>query len=155
MFDKLKKVLFLEKIPGIVCAMACLASALAGFTVGYIFLVPGEPLVVYGDTAAVYQPGVPYLAAVPELNAPLPELNQEPVHNNFTAEDPVASHLYIVTILGGYIAIYHAEAYGGGLKEVTSTAIGALAPEEQERLAEGIKIYTEEALAMILQDYGS
>ena len=151
---KIKRALVSEKIPGIVCAMACITSVILGFTIGYVISGPGEILYAYDDTTTVYQPGMPYLATMPEFNDLLVE-SQVPEYDNPVVVGPVATHLYVVTILGDYIAIYHAEEYGGGLKEVTSTSIGALAPEELERLAVGIKIYSEEALAMILQDYGS
>jgi len=156
MFNKIRKALVSEKIPAVVCAMACLVSVLMGFTIGYLFVYPSEPLLAYGDTATVYKSGTPHMATVYEFANPpaqYPEtVYEEPV---LESEDPVASHIYVVTIWGGYIAIYHAQGYGGGLIEVTSTAVGMLAPEELERLAEGIKIYSDEDLARILQDYGS
>jgi len=156
MLYKVKNALISERIPGIVCAMACITSVILGFTIGHIVSGSGENLLAYDDAAAVYQPGTPYLAAMPEFDD-LPMIGQAPTpeYDNPVMDSPVAAHLYVVTILGEYIAIYHAEEYGGGLKEVTSTSVGALAPEEIERLATGIKIYSDEALAMILQDYGS
>jgi len=154
MLGKIKNALFIEKIPAIVCAIACLTSVFLGFVLGYIFFVPGELTLAYEDTAAVYKAGYPYVAAIH------PELSDPPVQSKTPAYDqPIIdnqpSHLYIVTIIGGYIAIYHAEENGGGLKEVTSTSVGTLAPEELALLTTGIKIYSEEALARILQDYSS
>ena len=152
MFDKIKKTLFLEKIPMIVCMMACVTSIFFGFTLGYVFLGQGESLVVYADTAHN-----------PPESIHLAEINSEP-HNRenppqaYSSPMPVThndSYLYLVTALDGYIVVYYAMENGGGLKEVTSTAIGALALEEQERLKAGIRIYSDEALALILQDYGS
>ena len=154
MYKKIKDALILEKVPGIVCAIACLASVFMGFVLGYVVLDTGETLLAYEDTAAVYQAVTPHLAAVPEYNYQ-PEQSPTAEYNVPLVDNQTDSYLYVVTILGGYIAIYHAEKYGGGLKEITSTAVGALAPEELERLSIGIKIYSDEALAMILQDYGS
>jgi len=154
MFKKIKKMLLLEKIPTIVCLLACTASVLMGFAVGYIFFGPGEYALAYGDTPSPYQAESPYLAGMP---AEIYEPCDEPVFNyaETVEEQDAPSYLYVVTTLDGYIVVYHATEYGGGIKEMTSTAVGALAPEELERLAVGIRIYTEEALARILQDYGS
>lgn len=157
MLGKIKKTLILEKIPAIVCAMACMASVLMGFMLGYIFFSSGEPVVVYADANPAYQSSDHHIAHPP------PQLNYVPIQNPVSAynhhhvqdEPMMASHLYIITALDGYIAIYYAEQYGGGLKELTSTAVGTLAPEELEQLQIGIKIYSDEALARILQDYGS
>jgi len=153
MVEKIKKALITEKIPAILCAMACIASAFMGFVFGYIFLGLGEPILAYGETPTVYQAGVPYLAVNPTLECPVQapaQVCDEPATEGF-----VTSHIYIVTLLGGYIAIYHAEENGGGLKEVTSISVGNLDLEEQAQLLAGIKIYSDEALALILQDYGS
>ena len=154
MLKKMQKTLFTEKIPAILCAAACLASVFMGFALGYAFLGLREPVLAYGDTTAVYQADTPPLAVVCVLDD---QITQSPAQSSdeFAENGQEATHLYVVTILGGYIAIYHAEENGGGLKEVTTTAVGTLAPEELERLEAGIKIYSDKALALILQDYGS
>jgi len=158
MLEKMQKALIKERIPVVLCAAACLASVFMGFVLGYAFFDSG-PSLVYGDTAAVYQSGIPPLVITsPEINAydlELPTQSSAQPYNEPAAGSQAASHLYVVTVLGGYIAIYHAEESGGGLKEVTSTAVGNLAPEELELLQAGIKIYSDEALVLILQDYGS
>jgi len=154
MRENIKKVLIAEKIPVIVCAAACLTSVFLGFVFGFIFWGQVEPLLVYGETSAVYQPSTPHLATVPEGNYQ-PAKTPVPAPENAAADSRAASHLYVVTVLGGYIAIFHADENGGGLKEITGTAVGALSAEELEQLTEGIKIYSEEALSLILQDYGS
>ena len=146
MTDKLKKAFFTEKIPAILCAMACMASVLMGFLLGFVFFGPLEPVPAYAGTH--YQ-DEPYLAEVV-----MPAEIYEPVIHAFT-EPPEERHLYIVTALDGYIVVYHAEKNGGEIKVITTTAISALGPEEQERLLAGIPIYTDEALVRILQDYGS
>ena len=154
--DKISHFLISEKIPTIVCATACMASVLIGFMMGYIFFGTNESNFAYADTATVYQSGAPsYLTASyyesfePSAHYPAPS------HAPPTPDEDKPSHLFVVTMLDGYLVVYHAEEYGGGLKEMTSTFVGALAPEEQAKLAAGIRIYSDEALARILQDYGS
>ena len=153
MLKKIQKALITEKIPAILCAAACLASVSMGFVLGYAFF-GSEPILAYGDTTAEYHASAPPLAVVCVYDAPIiqspAQATDEPAEGG-----QVATHLYVVTILGGYIAVYHSEESGGGLKEVTTTAVGTLAPEELERLQAGIKIYSDKALALILQDYGS
>ncbi|MCL2404171.1 MAG: hypothetical protein FWC92_01360 [Defluviitaleaceae bacterium] len=153
MLKKILKAFVMEKVPVVVCAVACIASALMGIAVGYLLNGISEQVLAYGDYA-VYQPNTTHMAAVAELYEP-PTLSHELIYDEPTTNNHVTSHMYVVTILGGYIAIYHAEEHGGGLKEITSTTVGNLDPEEQQRLEEGIKIYSDEALALILQDYGS
>jgi len=154
MLDNMKRILILEKIPAIVCAFACMASVLMGFVLGYVFFGVGEPVLAYGDTPVIYQAYAPSFTSdyPPDSESPYSPAN---VYDMPIIEAQEASHLYVVTVLGGYIAIYYAEDYGGRLKEVTSTTVGTLSPEELERLAAGIKIYSDEALALILQDYSS
>ena len=69
------------------------------------------------------------------------------------------SHKYLVTASDdGYIVVYNVypgDKQGGTIREVTTTTIDALAPEEQALLLGGIRVYTEEALVRILEDYGS
>ena len=140
--DNIRKIMIAEKIPAIVCAMACMASVLIGFGMGYIFFTPGEQIFAY--TEPQYQYNEPYLAIYPQPYEP----QTQPAPDK-------PSYLYVVTTLDGYIVVYHAREYGGEIKELTNTSICGLAPEEQERLATGIPIYSDEALARILQDYGS
>jgi len=151
MLKKLNKLLLLEKIPPIVCLMACTASVLMGFAVGYVFFGPGEYL-AYADSADTYQPHqaeAPNMAGI-YIEAPIPPSPQQP-----EPDLEEEAYLYLVTTMDGYIVIYHASENGGGMKEMTSTTVGSLAPEELERLTKGIKIYSDEALARLLQDYGS
>ena len=159
MRDKIKNALVIEKIPAILCATACLASVFMGFVLGYAFSGLSEPVLAYDDTSSVYQAQAgtpPFVVIHPEPNGPYPPLpNHAYEYDGLPPDSQPASHLYVVTIVGGYIAVYYAEENGGGLKEVTNTAVGNLAPEEKEQLMAGVKIYSDEALVMILQDYGS
>jgi len=148
---KIKNVLLSEKIPGAVCALACMFSVFFGFGMGYVVFGMGEPAVAYASEADLYQAGMPHMAVMPELYELQTTENMYPPPN----EEQMMTHLYVVTTLDGYIVIYHATENGGEIKELTSTSVCALAPEELERLNAGILIYTDEALARILQDYGS
>jgi len=67
------------------------------------------------------------------------------------------AHKYVVTSHNGYIVVHYAahESKSDPLRTATNISISSLAPEELERLAQGIHIYTEEALFRILEDYGS
>jgi len=70
--------------------------------------------------------------------------------------ESVPSYIYIVTSLDGYIVVQYAgDKAGEGIHLTTNKAVNALPPEEQERLAAGIAVYTEEALFRLLEDYGS
>jgi len=64
---------------------------------------------------------------------------------------------FIVTTSDGYIVVFYAsnEGKGGQIMETTSTHVGTLPPEEQDRLAHGIRVDTYEALLRLLEDYGS
>jgi hypothetical protein len=66
---------------------------------------------------------------------------------------PAPSHAYILTARDGYIVVLH--AHDRTEKEITPTPVNIFPPEEQERLAQGIYVYTEEALFRLLEDYGS
>jgi hypothetical protein len=55
----------------------------------------------------------------------------------------------------GYIAVFFGGDGTRGIKEVTNTPISSLPREEWLRLTLGIKIENDEALSLLLQDYGS
>ena len=154
--DKLKKYFFAEKIPALVGIMACIASLFIGFGLGYVFF-RGEYTLVYADAAAPYQADAANMTAIDTEHHILKEILPKPICNqpNHYEQEEEPSYLYVVTTLDGYIAIYYAEEQGGGLKEITSTSISALGQEELARLAIGIRIYSEESLVRLLQDYGS
>ena len=141
-----------EKIPTAICLAACTASVLMGFAVGYVFMGYHDQLNVYAETTDQYYTEITEPVTAGSYAEQPHSVIADYDHPLVIDED---AHLYVVTALDGYIVIYHAYAYGGSLKEITSTPVGILAQEELDRLAQGIKIYSEEALAMILQDYGS
>ncbi|WP_341877012.1 BofC C-terminal domain-containing protein [Defluviitalea saccharophila] len=63
---------------------------------------------------------------------------------------------FVVGVYNGYIAIFYNNEEGElEIKEITETPISSLPIEEQNKLKEGIKVYGEEALIRILQDYTS
>jgi len=67
------------------------------------------------------------------------------------------AHRYVVTSQNGFIVVLYAVPEGETeqIMTITNTSVNSLAIEEQERLAQGINIYTEDALFRILEDYGS
>ena len=158
MLNKFKNAMIIEKIPGAVCAMACVASVLMGFAIGYLVFETGEPVLAYADAplepyavsySAVLTPGFPpgFASGLPSLEDFIRDYNQP--------RAPEADYLFLVTVLDGYIVVYYSEEKGGELKEITNTSIYSFSLEEQKQLKYGIKIYSEEGLARILQDYGS
>jgi len=60
---------------------------------------------------------------------------------------------YVLGTDHGFVAVFY--AIDDTLKERTRMPESALSMEERKRLAQGIYIYTEEALVRALQDYGS
>jgi hypothetical protein len=55
----------------------------------------------------------------------------------------------------GFITVYYASGGGELVKEVTALPADALPFDEKLRLTEGIPVYDDTQLAMLLQDYGS
>ena len=147
---KIKRALIYEKIPTVVCMAACAASVLMGFVLGYVFLDSGGYSIAHANTAPVYHE--PYRAVI-YTEAPTPET--VPVYTPPQQYEEQDSHLFVVTAIDGYLVIYHAERYGGGIKDITGLTVDALPPEELEQLAQGIRVYSDEALVRLLQDYGS
>jgi len=130
----------------------CALSALAGLGLGYLVLGP-----IQASAMANREVYVPYgivETAVPELLTPEPEATDVP-SLEFEPEQEY-THQYLVTTSNGYIVIYNMASHDKAqTREITTTTITSLPPEEQARLQDGIRIYTEEALVRILQDYGS
>ncbi|MCL2396939.1 MAG: hypothetical protein FWC93_02630 [Defluviitaleaceae bacterium] len=60
---------------------------------------------------------------------------------------------FTIGVHEGYIAVFYNSDYG--IKELTGRPISALAPEEQERLMEGIKVVGNEELMRALEDFSS
>ena len=147
MLRKINKALFLDKIPTIVCMLACTASVFMGFAIGYVFFGSGDYYLAYAETPGQYYAETPNAVLPSDINiTAIEEPEPTPEANEATQE-----YLYVVTTMDGYIVVHHP----GGIVEMTSTQVGALAPEELEQLALGIRVYTDEALVRILQDYGS
>lgn len=67
-----------------------------------------------------------------------------------------AGHRYVLSLFDGYVAVFSASGEAAtDVMEVTGTPASALSPDERRRLTTGIKIFSEDQLARILQDYGS
>ena len=151
-FSEIRKALFSEKIPTIMCLIACTASIFMGFAAGYVIFASEEDYFVYADTGSPYQADSNITTDTPTIY----DLLDEPlVFDRQVPHDATPTYLYVVTVLDGYIVVYHAPGFGGGIKELTSTPIGALEQEELERLIAGVRVYSDEALVRVLQDYGS
>jgi hypothetical protein len=137
--------------------VTCTASALLGIALGYFVF---GPIGVSARTGAANPP--PETAEERKIE----KITTEPLlaYVNYDTksaqefepdrEPTTPAHRFIVTSKDGVIVVYHA-GEKSEIKEVTLTPVNALPPEEQERLAQGILIYTEEALIRILEDYGS
>jgi hypothetical protein len=63
---------------------------------------------------------------------------------------------FVVKEHEGFVAVFYETDTGGELlREITETPVSALPETARERLRAGIRVTGEEALAKILQDYGS
>jgi hypothetical protein len=123
---------------------ACTLSAFIGIMLG--FFVLGS----IGVSATMTEPEMLSIGKPEYADYSIPtvtEYRNEP-------EVREAGHSFILGSKDGYIAVYYA-GDTPEIKEMTFTPINALPIEEQERLAQGIHIYTEEALVRILEDYES
>ena len=129
-------------------SVTCILTAAIGIMLGFFVL---GPIGVSATTAkpAVLSTGKPEYVSLYTPPATAAEYTQpEAQEHDFPADN------FIVSSKDGYIVVYYAGEIPE-IKEITFTPINALPVEEQERLAEGIYIYTEEALVRILEDYGS
>ena len=132
----------------------CFISAIVGMGLGYFIF--GSMLGKNTEVnAEEYTPFSKYIPdEEPEIVLAYSDISIMPAE--ITPPAPEPSHLFVVTSRDGYITVYHAAIDGTGeIKEVTSIKTNALPLIEQQRLAQGINIYTEEALIRILEDYGS
>ncbi|MCL2216118.1 MAG: hypothetical protein FWB91_03755 [Defluviitaleaceae bacterium] len=140
----------------------CAVSALLGIGLGYFVFGPigfsaREADLENNADYEIFQKYAPnepdFLLAYSDIT---PEHNPGPDDSPAEAPSPEPLHRFVVTTLDGYIVVYHAALDGRGeIMEITSTPVNALPLVEQSRLAQGIRIYTEEALIRILEDYGS
>jgi len=120
----------------VVVACICVCAAFLGAAAGYLTF--GSLRAADLGLPAEYG-GEVYLPVVEEVEV---EAEAQP------------EYLYFVTVEHGRIVVYSAQAAKQG-REITSIIISALCTEEQARLQDGIRIYSEEALVRLLEDYGS
>ena len=145
---------------------ACLMSVVLGLAAGYLLfggqMFPSNAPPATQYRAAALDPGeiLPgMVSSVMDVPADIPRSETAqpddtlPPADIFTEATP--AHQYILRIADGYIAVYYAEEAGGALKELTTVPVSALPQADMEVLSEGIRVYSEEGLARILQDYGS
>ncbi|HHW67178.1 hypothetical protein [Defluviitalea raffinosedens] len=71
---------------------------------------------------------------------------------NISSKSP---YHFVVGEYNGYITIFYNNDGELEIKEITETPISSLPIEEQNKLKAGIKVYGEEALIRILEDYTS
>jgi hypothetical protein len=119
----------------------CTASALIGVLFGYY--VFGS--IVVSTDSAIYNEALSEIAEDANQTASAQGYTEN--ENESDTDEPV----FVVTSKDGYIVVYFADE----ISEVTFTPVHSLPQEEQERLARGISVYTEDDLFRILEDYGS
>ena len=139
-------------IVGIILFCTIIAGAVSHFAFN---TVPISGAVIQKSYTGYLQHDISVASIAPELIPQKVVYTPEP--EPIKAAIPEPGHRYIVTSQNGYIVVLYANPTGKAeqIKTLTSTPIVSLPPEEQERLAQGINIYTEEALIRILEDYGS
>ena len=138
----------LEKNWHIIALAACLTSIMLGIVFGYF--ISGRNLVIALET----MPELEYEVILEATDThAMPDVIDDITIPVYAGTPP--THRYVVTVVDGFVAVFYASHTGGALKEVTTAAAHALSAYELEQLEAGIFIYTEEALARILQDYGS
>ena len=121
----------------------CLGSVLLGVGLGYlVFGGARVSATIYTGAVGFSEEQVGSKDGVGEV---LPGLLYE-------LGDEAAGYLYLVTVMDGFVAVMYA---CGEVKEVTTIPTNTLPAADMAFLEQGIRIYTDEALARILQDYGS
>ena len=130
-----------------------MVAAVAGLSFGYFIIGPlgvsalGSENHVQADASfpAYVNYDSPTVPRYPHADAPAApiETAEESQHN---------AHTFVVTSHDGMVVIYNAAE---STTEFTNIPANALPEADQERLANGINVYSEEALMRILEDYGS
>ena len=122
-----------------------MCSAFFGALFGHFFFDPVYTSGAPGDDYAAYE-----VSAAPEI---LPHYTE----TEAVEEPDLPNYKYVVTVQDGYIVVLYATGAdkAAQIKTITNTSVAALPPEEQERLTQGINVYTEDMLFRILEDYGS
>jgi len=134
---------------------ACTAALFFGLGVGYLLFSGATGLgaayvqayspptdMMYASTSVI--PAAEYAPFLPMAPGSTDRADAAP---------PPIPHRYIVTMVDGFIAVVDAQE--GVLLELTTTPTSTFSIYDLDRLRNGIRIYTDEALARILQDYGS
>ena len=81
-------------------------------------------------------------------------LSFDPYEVHLRQNSTISYQDFIIGIHEGYIAVFYNDEHNA-IKELTTRPISALAPEEQERLFEGIRVTGNEELMRALEDFGS
>jgi hypothetical protein len=137
-------------------AACCVVLACLNFYLNYVLYQTvnggGENLAVSGGGPMPYEQA--YFSADGDVSASrvgeqAEEMSAPPV------VEAEAQPLYRLGMKDGFIAVYYASGGGELVKEVTGLPADALPFDEKLRLTEGIPVYDDTQLAMLLQDYGS
>jgi len=128
-----------------VMGIILVCSAFFGVLFGHFFFDPVYTSGAPGDDYVAYQ-----VSTAPEILPLYTEVEAD-------EEPDLPNHRYVVTVQDGYIVVLYATQAdkAAQIKTTTNTSVAALPPEEQERLTQGINVYSEEILFRILEDYGS
>ena len=142
--------------PMVSLVLVGILSAGGGATVGYALGHREQNAYTKTAQAPVYysaHAGMVSSVSPPALREALPIL-YEPYEND-------SRPLYVLGTDHGFVAVFYVNDDLGNvnrslaLKERTRMPADALPFDERERLLNGIYVYTEEQLVMLLQDYGS
>jgi len=144
---------------GILCL-----SALLGIGIGYLVFGPLHATAIINEQEGTYYSNDYQLAGLmydtPVFHYSLEQSNHYTAELERLEELEVSNetHSFILTSYDGYVVILYSEPDGKAewqILEMTTTPVGGLPVEEQERLIVGIPVYTQEELIRILQDYES
>ncbi|MCL2047791.1 MAG: hypothetical protein FWG87_03585 [Defluviitaleaceae bacterium] len=127
--------------------LAGVSCVMLGVMLGYFIFGPVGAFASVGNLFQRDEPQgfIQYEESVP-MSAPIAKPEEE------KKDEPS----FIVTANNGYIVVYQTHAGNAPeLRETTPAPINALPYEEQERLALGIRVYSEDALMRLLEDYDS
>jgi len=137
----------------------CVLSVMLGIGIGYVFFaLPDSTSAVISLEPSIEHIDTVHASFEPEFLLPQ-QTEYEPVVEVFyELTPPHVPHIYIVMSKDGNVVVYYANPSGeppNQIKTITNIAVAALPTEEQNRLAQGIFVYTEDDLFRILEDYGS
>jgi len=134
----------------------CVLSVCLGLGLGYAFFSPhdAEEIKNTADQTANEFEAAAYAVFSPDVVPRI--IEQNPGLEVFT--ELAEENIFLVSSRDGLIVVYYAPKDGESashLRTITNISTAALPQEEQERLAEGIAVYSEDELLRLLEDYSS